>query len=43
MSLQPPDQSDGASLGPLPADEKAGRLAALEAQVAEAQAELEEY
>lgn len=43
MSLQPPDQSDGASLGPLPADEQAIRLEVLEAQVAEAQAELEEY
>jgi len=43
MSVQPPDQSDGASLGPLPADEQAIRLEALESQVAAAQAELEEY
>ena len=43
MSVQPPDQSDGASLGPLPADEQAIRLEALESQVAAAQADLEEY
>ena len=43
MSLQPPDQSDGTSLGPLPAGEQVDRLEALEAQVAEAHAELEEY
>jgi len=43
MSVQPLDHSDGASLGPLPADEQAPRLDDLEAQVAEAQAELEEY
>jgi len=43
MSVQPPDHSDGASLGPLPADEQGPRLDDLEAQVAEAQAELEEY
>ena len=41
--MQPPDQSDGASLGPAPADEQAVRLEVLESQVAEAQAELEEY
>ena len=43
MSLQPPDHSDSAPLGPLPADEQAARLDALELQVAEAQAGLEEY
>ena len=43
MSLQPPDHSDSSSLGPLPGDEQAARLETLEAQVAEAQAELEEY
>jgi hypothetical protein len=43
MTVQPPDHSDSASLGPLPADEQAARLEALEDQVAEAQAELEEY
>lgn len=43
MTVQPPGLSDSASLGPLPADEQAAQLEALEAQVAEAQAELEEY
>ena len=41
--MQPPDHSDSSSLGPLPGDEQAARLETLEAQVAEAQAELEEY
>ena len=43
MSLPPPDNSDSPSLGPLPANEQAIRLETLESQVAEAQAELEEY
>jgi len=41
--MQPPGPSNSASVGQLPADEQAIRLEALEAQVAEAQAELEEY
>lgn len=43
MSVTPPDPSERASAGQLPADEQAARLEALESQVAEAQAELGEY
>lgn len=43
MSMQPDERSDFVPSGQGPADEQAARLEALESQVAEVQAELEEY